>query len=108
MEPDGSGQTRLTTSLAYDDQPKWSPDSSKIVFMSGRDGNFEIYTMNPDGTGKRGLPTIILGDGFPAWSPDGTKIAFVRGNLNNPSTFEIWVMNANGSNEVRLTNDYGD
>ena len=50
MDLDGSNQTRLTTSGAYDDQPKWSPDSSKIAFISGRDGNFEIYTMNPDGT----------------------------------------------------------
>lgn len=105
MEPDGSSPTRLTTSLAYDDQPKWSPDSSKIVFMSGRDGNFEIYTMNPDGSAQTRITNNILGDGFPAWSPDGQKIAFVRGNLNNPSTFEIWVMNANGSNEVRLTTD---
>ena len=105
MEADGSSPTRLTTSLAYDDQPKWSPDSSKIVFMSGRDGNFEIYTMNADGTGQTRITNNVAGDGFPAWSPDGTKIVFVRGNLNNASTFEIWVMNANGSNEVRLTTD---
>ncbi len=105
MEPDGSSPTRLTTSLAYDDQPKWSPDSSKIVFMSGRDGNFEIYTMNPDGTAQTRITNNILGDGFPVWSPDGNKIAFVRGNLNNASTFEIWVMNANGTGELRLTTD---
>ncbi len=105
MEADGSSPTRLTTSLAYDDQPKWSPDGSKIVFMSGRDGNFEIYTMNPDGSGQTRITNNPAGDGFPAWSPDGSKIAFVRGSLNNASTFEIWVMNANGSNEVRLTTD---
>jgi N-acetylneuraminic acid mutarotase len=105
MELDGSDQLRLTTSLAYDDQPKWSPDSSKIAFMSGRDGNFEIYTMNADGTAQTRVTNNPFADGFPAWSPDGTKIAFVRGNLNDPSTFEIYVMNANGSNEVRLTND---
>src|SRR6476620_7673067 len=44
MDFDGSNETRLTTHLGYDDQPKWSPDGSKIVFMSGRDGNFEIYS----------------------------------------------------------------
>ena len=105
MDLDGSNQTRLTTSGAYDDQPKWSPDSSKIVFMSGRDGNFEIYTMNPDGTSQTRITNNLLADGFPAWSPDGTKLAFVRGNLQSPSTFEIFVMDANGSNQVQLTND---
>ena len=105
MELDGSNQTRLTTSLAYDDQPKWSPDSSQIVFMSGRDGNFEIYKMNADGSAQTRVTNNPFADGFPAWSPDGTKIAFIRGNLENPSTFELFVMNADGTNEVRLTND---
>jgi Tol biopolymer transport system component/N-acetylneuraminic acid mutarotase len=105
MELDGSDQVRLTTSLAYDDQPKWSPNSSKIAFMSGRDGNFEIYTMNADGTAQTRITNNPFADGFPAWSPDGAKIAFIRGNLNSPSTFELYVMDANGSNEVRLTND---
>ena len=105
MDIDGGNEVRLTTSLAYDDQPKWSPDGSKIAFMSGRDGNLEIYTMNADGSAQTRITNNPLGDGFPAWSHDGTKLAFVRGNLNDPGTFEIWVMNANGSNEVRLTND---
>jgi dipeptidyl aminopeptidase/acylaminoacyl peptidase len=105
MDLDGSNQVSLTTSLAYDDQPKWSPDGSKIAFMSGRDGNFEIYTMNADGSSQTRLTNNPAADGFPAWSHDGSKIAFVRGDLRNPSTFEIFVMNANGTNEVRLTND---
>jgi len=105
MDLDGSNQTRLTTSLAYDDQPKWSPDSSKIAFMSGRDGNFEIYTMNADGSSQTRITNNVAADGFPAWSPNGSKIAFVRGDLNNPSTFEVYVMDANGSNQVRLTTD---
>lgn len=105
MELDGSGQTRLTTNAAYDDQPKWSPDRSKIVFMSDRDGNFEIYTMNPDGTAQTRITNNPAADGFPAWSHDGTKIAFVRGDLRNPSTFEIFVMDADGNNQIQLTND---
>ncbi|MCM3872390.1 MAG: DUF4214 domain-containing protein [Pyrinomonadaceae bacterium] len=105
MDLDGSNQIRLTNSPAYDDQPKWSPDGSKIVFMSDRDNNFEIYTMNADGSNQARLTTNLAADGFPAWSHDGTKIAFVRGDLRNPSTFEIFVMNANGTNQVQLTND---
>jgi Tol biopolymer transport system component len=82
MDIDGGNQVRLTTSLAYDDQPKWSPDGSKIAFMSGRDGNLEIYTMNADGSAQTRITNNPLADGFPAWSHDGTKLAFVRGNLN--------------------------
>ena len=105
MDLDGSNQIRLTNNLAYDDQPKWSPDGTKIAFMSDRDGNFEIYTMNADGSGQTRITNNFAADGFPAWSHDGTKIAFVRGDLRNPSTFEIFVMNANGSNQIQLTND---
>ncbi len=105
MDSDGANEARLTTSLAYDDQPTWSPDGKTLAFMSDRDGNFELFTM----PGVGGIPTRITNnlaaDGFPAWSPDGTRIAFVRGDLRNPSTFEIFVMNADGSNQVRLTND---
>lgn len=105
MDTNGANQTRLTTNAAYDDQPKWSPDGSKIVFMSNRDGNFEIYSMNADGSNQTRLTNALAADGFPAWSPDGTRIAFVRGDLRNPETFEIYVMNADGSNQTRLTND---
>ena len=105
MELDGSDQVRLTTSLAYDDQPKWSPDSSKIAFISDRDGHFEIYTMDANGGSQTRVTNSFAAAGFPAWSPDGTKIAFVRGDLRNPNTFEIYVVDANGSNLTRLTND---
>ena len=52
MNADGSGQQRLTTQGA---QPGWSPDGQKIAFMSERDGNSEIYTMNADGSQQRNL-----------------------------------------------------
>jgi Tol biopolymer transport system component len=105
MDLDGTNQIRLTNNPAYDDQPKWSPDGTKLVFMSNRDENFEIYSMNADGTAQTRLTNSVLSNGFPAWSPNGAKIAFVRGNLANASSFEIYVMNADGSGQTRLTND---
>lgn len=105
MELDGTNQTRLTTHAAYDDEPKWSPDSSKIVFMSDRFGTFDLFTMNADGSAQTQITSTFAADGFPVWSPNGAKIAFVRGDLRNPSTFEIFVMDANGANLTQLTTD---
>ena len=44
--------TRLTNNAAFDIEPSWSPDGTKIAFASDRDGNSEIYVMNADGSGK--------------------------------------------------------
>src|SRR5215208_3831615 len=49
MNADGSGVTRLTNDPARDIQPAWSPDGTKIAFVSIRDGNTEVYVMNADG-----------------------------------------------------------
>ena len=67
MNPDGSGQTRLTNNTARDQEPAWSIDSSKIVFISNRDGNDEIYMMGSDGTGQTRLTTNTASDIFPAY-----------------------------------------
>lgn len=55
MNPDGTGQTRLTNNTASDVQPDFSADGSRIVFQSDRDGVQQIYVMNRDGTGQMRL-----------------------------------------------------
>ena len=55
MKADGSGQTRLTNDPAADSYPVFSPDGSKIAFISLRDGNYEIYIMNADGSDQTRL-----------------------------------------------------
>ena len=68
MNADGSGQTRLTYSLATDQHPSWSPDGRRIAFSSNRDRwNYEIYVMNADGPGWT-RPTYGGGED-PSWSP---------------------------------------
>ncbi len=113
MNSDGSNQTRLTTNEVYDIMPAWSPDCSKIVFVSERDNNPEIYSMNADGTNQTRLTSNSAYDYSPNWSPDGTKIAFVsnRGTGQNTTgtvnkiNYKIFVMNADGSDQVLLTDN---
>jgi TolB protein len=49
--------------------PAWSPDGSRIAFLTGRDGNGEIYVMNADGSGPTNLTNNPAEDYDPVWSP---------------------------------------
>ena len=71
MNSDGSGQTNLTNSAASDFCPAFSPDGSKIAFMSYRDDNWEIYVMNSDGSGQANLTNNAAEDGSPAFGVVG-------------------------------------
>ncbi|MFN8576453.1 MAG: DUF5050 domain-containing protein [Candidatus Sericytochromatia bacterium] len=100
MNADGTNQTKLTENSFEDESPKWSPDGSKIAFVSKRDGNSEIYVMNSDGTSSIRLTNSPTFDIMPAWSPDGSKIAFRSDRDGNP---EIYVMSSDGTNLKRVT-----
>ncbi|MHB1160834.1 MAG: hypothetical protein ACYC3V_10970 [Chloroflexota bacterium] len=104
MNADGSGQTRLTNSPAYDGAPVWSPDGSRVAFASKRDGNDEIYVMNADGTGQTNLTRHPGADLSPAWSPEGSRIAF---SSYRDGHIDIYVMNADGSGLRQLTDGQG-
>ena len=77
---------RLTRGIAVEASPCWSPDGKKLAFVSDRNGNPRIFTVNADGSGLTLLPKIANGvDAVtPAWSDDG-KIAYatrLRGSAN--------------------------
>jgi Tol biopolymer transport system component/predicted Ser/Thr protein kinase len=97
------GQPRLTNDPGLDYSPAWSPDGSKVAFVSERDGTPNIYVMNPDGTGTVRLTNEATADTDPQWSRDGKYILFVsrRDNVNNT---EIYIMNADGTGQRRITN----
>jgi Tol biopolymer transport system component len=112
LNANGSGLRRLTRNPASDSAPVWSPDGRRIAFVSNRDGTYEVYVMNADGSGQLALAARTVGgrghltgaiavpDDAPAWSPDGRKIAFVS---DRDGTYEVYVMNADGSAQKRLT-----
>jgi TolB protein len=104
MNADGTNVTRLTTTAASDWDASWSPDGSKIAFVSERDDSFgEVYLMNADGTAVTRLTSNAGAfDNAPSWSPDGSRIAFVS---SAGGSEDIYVVNVDGSGLTNLTND---
>src|SRR2546429_33952 len=78
----------------------WSPDGTRIAWVSTRDKNPEIYVVGADGKNVRRLTNDSGFDYNPQWSPDGKRLAFCSTRAGN---FEIHVMNADGSDVRRLT-----
>jgi TolB protein len=100
MAPVGAALTPLTNNPAYDGEPELSPDSSKIVFVSKRDGNAEIYMMNRDGSGQTRLTSHAGNDISPIFSPDGQTIAWVS---NRDGDNEIYTMKIDGTGQKQIT-----
>jgi Tol biopolymer transport system component/tRNA A-37 threonylcarbamoyl transferase component Bud32 len=93
---------RLTNSLANDDSPIVSPDGTKILFVSDRNGAMELYLINLDGSGLRNLTNNVARETTPAWSPDGRRIAF--GVETAPlRESDIWAVEVGSGKQVKLT-----
>lgn len=76
---DGSSPPRpFTSGQGNDHSPRWSPDGTRLAFVSDRDGEKDqLYVMRVDGGEGRPLTTMPNGVRFPAWSPDSQSLAFV-------------------------------
>ena len=105
MNTDGSGAMPLTSHSAPSqskNSPDWSPDGTRIVNTSGPGS--QIWVMDADGTDQE----LLLGGApdrggvLPAWSPDGTQITFASNALDAPNGYDIFVMDADGSDVTRL------
>ena len=107
MHANGTNVIRLTTSNGLDQMPAWSPDQTKLAFLSTRDGNPEIYVMDADGTNQTRLTNHPGVDARPSWSREGNYIVFTSSrDFELPGTlpkFEIYRMKGDGSNQIRLT-----
>ncbi len=101
----GGKATRIASGLAFEVQPRFSPDGRQIAFTSDRGGGDNIWIMNTDGSGKRALTKEAFTlTNNPTWSPDGKYIAARKHFTTQRSlgTGEIWLYHVGGGNGVAL------
>ena len=96
--------------------PRWSPDGSRIAFLSDRDENGpclfhdcigfaeEVYVMDADGGDQRRLTNDPADDVGPSWTPDGEWIVFGR-IPDEEDDYDVYAVRADGSCETRLTHE---
>jgi Tol biopolymer transport system component len=111
MNADGSDPTQITfTDLNNNDNPAWSPDGRKIVFVRHMNmvpedpdpgvDNHDVWTMNADGSNQRNLTNNPAEDLEPSWSPDGKRLAFTS---DRTGSNEVYTSSPNGSMLRQLT-----
>ena len=102
MEVDGLKSKKHTDGLGYINQPFWSPVAG-VIILADRESmvaNSEIIRIVLGQIGYQNITQNDADDLDPSWSPDGKKIAFVSYRDGNP---EIYLMEADGSNQTRIT-----
>ncbi|MXO75804.1 amidohydrolase family protein [Altererythrobacter aerius] len=101
----GGVPTRISEGLAWDVQPRFSPDGRRIAYVSDRGGGDNIWLMNSDGTGSVALTKEdfrLLNQ--PSWSPDGQYIVAKKHFTTGRSlgTGEVWLYHVGGGGGVKL------
>ena len=119
-DANGKNIKPLTTTPGYDAEATVSPDGKKIIFTSMRDGDLDLYVMDIDGKNVKRLTTEVGYDGGAFFSPDSKQIVYrayhpktaaeiarykdrLANDLIEPTVFEVWVMDADGSNKRQVT-----
>ena len=104
MNPDGSGQVRLTRHKADDVSPAWSPTGEQILFASDRERpqvppSWDLYLMDADGKNVQRVFEKSEDRRHPTWAPDGKQIAYKRFDRG---VGYIYIATVDGKNEERV------
>jgi TolB protein len=108
MNADGTGVKRLTTNALIDANPSWSPDGIRVVFdRCCENGTSDLFTIDVTTRAEVSVTASASSQEFaPSWSPDGTRIAYDAFEVGQ-GNIDIWVVNADGSSPLRLTQQVG-
>lgn len=113
MDADGLNDRDWTRNNASDLSPSWSPDGSRIVFYSDRDGNEEIYVMDSNGANQTRLTNDPAVDKSPRWAPrkggvevNEASVVFPKASVLKELTVQE-VTNRVGAAVVRIETDLG-
>jgi Tol biopolymer transport system component len=90
--------------MAYDAQPRWSPDGKQIVFVTDRDGSDDVWVVDADGKNARQITrtdrAMFLS---PEWTPDGKYIVVSRNNQLFGTSYSLFLYHKDGGTGVRMT-----
>ena len=100
----GGAAVPLTRGMAFDSQPRYSPDGQQIVFISDRDGGENLWTIPPAGGEPEALTRADDDTEFasPHWSPDGSHVVVSQTDWTL-RTFELWAYHIAGGEGIQLT-----
>jgi Tol biopolymer transport system component len=97
----GGKATRLTSGLAHDMQPRWSPDGKRIAFVSDRSGDDNVWIMSADSRDTLQLTKGVDNDYIsPEWTPDGQYIVVAKGTPFSGN--RLWLYNVHGGYGLAL------
>ena len=104
---EGGRATPLSTGLAWDQDPRFSPDGSKLVYISDRDGNQEIWIRDMETGDAEVFHTTARPHRFgeATWSPDGRHLLVRKRKVDTRSIgmCELWLFDVDGGDGLQLT-----
>ena len=100
---DGGEAKLIDGGMAFDSQPRFSPDGQWIAFLSDREGSENVFIMHPDGSDQKQVSKDPNSEFVsPAWAPDG-KYIFVSKTNFGIGAREIWMYHVNGGTGIQVT-----
>lgn len=109
-DPDCSNKHHIEGAVGNEHSPTWSPDGSRLGFVSNLTGESQVFVTNSTGEGLTQVTNLVGGVAIRGWSPDGAKILFhspVKSDGGYPVPWHLYAINVDGSGLVQLTQKAG-